>query len=100
MQLDGQLGGAIRNIFAVAENYPDLKANQNFLTLQIQIAAIEDKLQAARRTYNAAVKYLLDKKMMFPSNIIANSIAIPEFPMFEATTEERANPGVDALHSK
>ena len=100
MQLDGQLGGAIRNIFAVAENYPDLKANQNFLTLQIQIAAIEDKLQAARRTYNAAVKYLLDKKMMFPSNIIANSIDIPEFPMFEATIEERVNPWVDALHSK
>jgi LemA protein len=100
IQLDNQVWWAIKTIFAVAENYPNLKANENFLLLQVQIGAIEDKLQAARRTYNAAVKYLLDKKMMFPSNIIASNMDIPEFPMFEATTEERLNPWVAGLDSK
>jgi LemA protein len=58
---------------------------------------MEDKLQAARRTYNAAVKYLLDKKMMFPSNLIAGTMTIPNFPMFEAIETEKSNPKVDDL---
>lgn len=100
VELDGQVTNAVRNLLAVAENYPDLKASTNFNTLQLQIEWIEDRLQAARRTYNAAVKHLMDKKMMFPSNLIANTMNIPEFPMFEAAESEKINPQVGDLFGK
>ena len=100
VELDGQVTNAVKNLLAVAENYPDLKASTNFNTLQLQIEGIEDRLQAARRTYNAAVKHLLDKKMMFPSNLIANSMNIPEFPMFEVVETEKINPQVGDLFGK
>lgn len=100
IELDGQVTSAVKNLLAVAENYPDLKASTNFNTLQLQIEGIEDRLQAARRTYNAAVKHLLDKRMMFPSNLIAGMMTIPEFPMFEATETEKVNPQVGDLFGK
>ncbi|MBP7007493.1 LemA family protein [Patescibacteria group bacterium] len=91
VELDGQVSSAVKNLLVVAENYPNLKASTNFNTLQLQIEGIEDRLQAARRTYNAAVKHLLDKKMMFPGNLIAGMVNIPDFPMFEVVETEKAN---------
>ncbi len=97
IELDWAIGSAIKNVFAVAEWYPDLKANENFHMLQLQIEAMEDKLQAARRTYNAAVKHLLDNTMMFPNNLMANTMTIPKFTMFEAEASEKGNPGIKNL---
>ena len=74
----------MKSIFAIAENYPDLKASNNFLELQTQWSEIEDRLQAARRAYNSSLKLLNDKKEMFPSNIVASMMKIEDFAMFEA----------------
>ena len=68
---ENMLSDTLKFIFAVAENYPDLKANQNFIALQNQWAEIEDNIAAARRTYNMAVKNLRDKTQMIPYNFIA-----------------------------
>jgi len=81
---ENALQAGMKSIFAVAENYPELKASTNFLELQTQWAEIEDRLQWARRAYNAAVKELQNKKEMFPSNIIAALMNIEVYTMFEA----------------
>lgn len=81
---ENALQWTMKSLFAVAENYPDLKASTNFLELQTQWSEIEDRMQWARRAYNAAVKNLNDKKEMFPSNIIAGMMHLPEFSMYEA----------------
>ncbi len=81
---ENELQNGMKSIFAVAENYPDIKASANFLELQTQWSELEDRLQGARRAYNAAVKMLMNKKEMFPSNIVAKMMTIPEFTMFEA----------------
>ncbi|MFZ3233244.1 MAG: LemA family protein [Patescibacteria group bacterium] len=74
----------MKSIFAIAENYPDLKASANFLELQAQWSEIEDNLLGARRAYNAAAKELQNKKEMFPSNIVAGMMTVPAYPMYEA----------------
>ena len=79
----------MKSIFALAENYPDLKASTNFLELQTQWSEMEDRLQGARRAYNASVKALNDKKEMFPSSIVAGMINIPAYSLYEATAEAR-----------
>lgn len=81
---EGDLQSTMKSLFAVAENYPELKANTNFLELQTQWSEMEDRMQGARRAYNGAVKDLSDKKQMFPSNIVAQMMTIPDFAMFEA----------------
>ena len=81
---ENALQWTMKSLFAVAENYPDLKANTNFLELQTQWSEIEDRLQGARRAYNSNVKLLRNKKEMFPSSIIASMMAIPHYDMFEA----------------
>ena len=70
-QAENQLTGALRQLFAVAEAYPDLKANQNFLELQNELTDTEDKIQASRRFYNMTVRDLNTKVQQFPSSIIA-----------------------------
>ena len=65
------LSGALKSLFAVAENYPQLKANENFLNLQNELTDTEDKIQAARRFYNGMVRDLNTRIQAFPSNIIA-----------------------------
>lgn len=80
---ENQLQSTMKSLFAVAENYPDLKASANFLELQTQWSEIEDRMQWARRAYNAAVKALNDKKEMFPSNIIAGMMTIEGYAMYE-----------------
>jgi LemA protein len=86
---ENQLQSTMKSLFAVAENYPDLKASTNFLELQTQWTELEDRMQGARRAYNSSVKVLSDKKQMFPSNIIAQMMSIPEFAMYEATEEAK-----------
>ena len=69
---ENQFESALKSLFAVAEAYPDLKANQNFIELQQELVDTEDKIQASRRFYNAGVRDLNTKIQTFPSNIIAS----------------------------
>ncbi len=73
-QAENALAGTLKSLFAVAENYPDLKANQNFLDLQNQLTDTEDKIQAARRFYNANVRDFNMKLQVFPTNLFANML--------------------------
>lgn len=79
---------ALSGLFAIAENYPELKANQNFAELQRQLQEVEDKIQAARRFYNGGVKDLNTKIKVFPSNIFANMLGFKARDFFEV--EDRA----------
>ena len=88
---ENQLSQALKSIFAVAESYPDLKANQNFIQLQNQWAEIEDNIAAARRTYNAAVKDLNDKKQMIPYSWIAWGMNLPNYDYFQANEAAKKN---------
>lgn len=72
-EAERHLEGALSKVFAIAEAYPELKANTNFQQLQTQLQDVEDKLQAARRFYNVGVKELNTKIKLFPSNVINNS---------------------------
>jgi LemA protein len=80
---EGELTNALKSLFAVAENYPDLKASQNFTELQTQLQEVEDKLQAARRFYNGGVKELNIKIKVFPTNIFANMLGFKIRDFFE-----------------
>lgn len=88
---EDNLSGALKSLFAVAENYPDLKANQNFLSLQGELTDTEDKIQAARRFYNGMVRDLNTKIQAFPSNIIANMSGFQKMDFFggDMTAAER-----------
>lgn len=85
---ENMLTGALKSLFAVAEAYPDLKANQNFLDLQQQLADTEDKIQASRRFYNGNVRDFNTKQEVFPTNIIANMFAFKKAEFFEIENEE------------
>lgn len=80
---ENMLEGALKSLFAVAEAYPDLKANQNFLELQQEIVDTEDKIQAARRFYNGGVRDLNTKIQSFPSNVIAGLFSFKQREFFE-----------------
>ena len=86
--------GALRQLFAVVEAYPDLKANQNFLRLQEELTVTEDRIQAARRFYNANVRDLNTRIEVFPSNLIASSFGFEREMFFEIEDAERAVPQV------
>jgi LemA protein len=90
-QAEGMLGQALGRLFAVAEAYPDLKANENFLQLQNELTDTEDKIQASRRFYNMNVRDLNIKIQQFPSNIVANMAHITEHEFFEIENEEEKN---------
>ncbi|MCP4394642.1 MAG: LemA family protein [Alphaproteobacteria bacterium] len=92
---ENMMSGALANLFAIAENYPDLKANQSFLDLQSQLSEVEDKIQKARRYYNATARDLNIKVDSFPSNIVANIFHFDKAEYFEIENpEERAVPKV------
>ncbi|MBM4289990.1 MAG: LemA family protein [Deltaproteobacteria bacterium] len=80
---EGMLGAVLGNLLAVAENYPDLKASQNFLDLQRSLADIEEQLNLARRYYNGAARNLNILIGSFPSNLIARYFAFPPAEYFE-----------------
>lgn len=86
------LSGVLGRLFAVSENYPDLKANQNFMQLQNDLTDTEDKIQAARRFYNGTVKDFNTKVELFPSNVIAGLFSFGKREFFEISDEkEREN---------
>lgn len=85
------LSGTLKTLFAVAENYPDLKANTNFLQLQEELSDTENKIQASRRFYNTNVLELNTKIQIFPSSLIASTFHITEEKFFEATGAEKEN---------
>jgi len=88
---ENALAGALKSVFAIAEAYPDLKANQNFLGLQSELSDTENKIQAARRFYNGTVRDLNTSVESFPSNIIANAFHFAKMDLFElANDAERA----------
>jgi LemA protein len=92
---EGVLGQALGRLFAVAEAYPDLKANQNFLQLQNELTDTEDKIQASRRFYNMNVRDLNIKIQQFPSNVIATRAKISEHEFFEIENDaEKEVPSV------
>lgn len=80
---ENQFEGALKSLFAVAEAYPDLKANQNFAELQRELVDTEDKIQGARRFYNSGVTELNTKVEQFPSNIIAGIFKFEKRDFFE-----------------
>jgi len=82
-QAENQFEGALKSLFAVAEAYPDLKANQNFIQLQNELVDTEDKIQASRRFYNGGVRDLNTKIKMFPSNLIAGMLGFHSKEFFE-----------------
>lgn len=95
------LSGALQNLLAVAENYPDLKANTNFLDLQQNLADIEDALQKARRYYNGTVRDYNTRVQIFPSNLIARAFGFRNEDFFEMENEsERAVTDVEFKYSK
>jgi LemA protein len=85
---ENQLSGALKSLFAVAENYPDLKANQNFLMLQEELAGTESKIAYARQFYNDTVMKFNTKQQVFPSNIIAGMFGFKEREYFEIEEPE------------
>jgi LemA protein len=92
---EGALGAALANLFAVAENYPDLKASQNFIELQKSLADIEDQIQLARRYYNGAARNFNILIQSFPSNLVANMFQFTPVEYFEIEeAAERAVPKV------
>jgi len=79
---ENQLSGALKSLFAVAEAYPDLKANQNFLELQNELTDTEDKIQASRRFYNGMVRDLNTKIQVFPTNMFASMFGFTKMDFF------------------
>ena len=93
---EGMLASALGNIFALAENYPDLKANTTFLDLQRNLSEIEDQIQLARRYYNGTVRNLNNAVETFPSNLVAGMFGFSTAEYFRIEDgAERAVPKVD-----
>lgn len=80
---ENQFEGALKSLFAVAEAYPDLKANENFLQLQQELVDTEDKIQASRRFYNGGVRDLNTKIQVFPNNMFAGMLGFTQREFFE-----------------
>jgi len=94
-QAENILQSTLRSLFALAENYPELKANQNFIELQNELANIEEQIQLSRRYYNAVVRDLNTKIESVPSNVIANMFIFKKKEYFELeSAEERRVPEV------
>ncbi|MFZ3031880.1 MAG: LemA family protein [Candidatus Moraniibacteriota bacterium] len=88
-QAENMLSGTLKSLFAVAEAYPELKANQNFLELQRELSDTENKIQASRRFYNGNVLDLNNKIDMFPSSIIASAFRFTKREFFEVAEGEK-----------
>jgi LemA protein len=95
INVNEQLTQGISKIMAISENYPELKASQNFLELSHDITKIEDEIANSRKYYNGTVRILNNKIQMFPSNIIASMFGFKQANMFEANLDEKNNVKVD-----
>ncbi len=91
-EAENMLTGALKSLFAVSENYPDLKANENFLELQRELTDTENKIQASRRFYNSNVKEMNNAVQMFPQNLIAGIFNFKEEEFFELEEEAAKEP--------
>ncbi len=89
---EDQLSGALKSLFAIAENYPQLKANENFAKLQDELTDTEDKIQAARRFYNGNVRDLNTAIQTFPTNIMASSFGFKPMEFFGDLSETEKQP--------
>ena len=94
-QAENMLTGALKSVFALAEAYPDLKANTNFLALQSELSDTENKIQAARRFYNANVRDLNTKIEVFPSNILAQSFGFAQAEFFDLGDNDVAQQNIE-----
>lgn len=92
---ENQLSSTLKSLFAVSEAYPDLKANQNFLDLQHELRDAEDKIQAARRFYNANARDFNIKMQIFPNNLIANAQNFKKRDFFDLPSGDAANQPVE-----
>lgn len=90
-QAENALSETLKTLFAVTENYPELKASQNFLQLQDEVSDTENKIQASRRFYNSNVRDFNTKIQVFPVNLIANALKFVKYEFFQANGEEREN---------
>lgn len=90
-QAENMLFGTLKTLFAVTENYPDLKASQNFLQLQDEVSDTENKIQAARRFYNGNVRDFNIKIEVFPNNMIAGSLKFKKYDFFQAEQTAKEN---------
>lgn len=93
---ENMLTSTLKSLFAVVENYPELKANQNFLALQEELSDTENKIMSSRRFYNTNVKDFNTKQEVFPSNLVANILSFKKADLFEITEmAEKEVPKVD-----
>ena len=91
-EAENMLSGTLKSLFAVSENYPDLKASANFLELQRELADTENKIQAARRFYNTNVRDLNIKVESFPDNMIAGAFGFKQMELFQTANEAEREP--------
>jgi LemA protein len=95
IEADNFLTSTLKTLFAVAENYPDLKANQNFLELQKELRDAEDKIMASRRFYNAVVMDYNSYIKQFPNNLISSLFGFKEYEFFDIQESEKEVPKVN-----
>ena len=95
IEANNQLTGALSRLLAVVERYPDLKANQNFIRLQDELAGTENRLAVARRRYNNTVRDFNKQIKVFPNNMIAGCFGFAEKPYYEVPEAETTAPEVD-----
>jgi LemA protein len=93
-QAEAQLGGALGRLIAVAEAYPDLKANANMMSLQEELTSTENKVGFSRQAYNDAVTAFNNKRQVFPTVVVANLMAFTEAALLEVAASERQAPKV------
>lgn len=94
-EAENMLTGALKSVFAIAEAYPDLKANQNFAELQRELSDTENKIQSARRFYNGNVRDLNTKVEQFPANIIAGIFSFKKMEFFDLDGNDEAKEPVE-----
>ena len=95
VEINNKLSANLGKLIAIAENYPDLKANENFKDLSRELSKVEEDIANSRKYYNGTVRMFNDKVQMFPSNIIAGIFGYKAKTMFEANEEERKNVKVE-----
>ena len=92
---ENMLSDTLKSIFALAEAYPELKANQNFLKLKDELSDTENKIQASRRFYNGNARDFNIKIQVFPNNLVAGMLGFKKYEFFQATEGERENVKVE-----
>lgn len=94
MEAENMLTSTLRSLFAVAEAYPELKANVNFTELQRELSSLENEIQMARRYYNGTVREFNSSIQMFPAVMISRKLGYSEAPFFATDEESRTSPSV------